>query len=215
MPKKTTKAKASSKPAVKGSEPKETKESYEKSVIKEMESSRLRIKPWVLQVIGGAFILLGLFFIVYPFFADRVSINLPDFLERDQEMAEGDESNDQEDADGQEDDNDDENEDGQIAGGESTRRDTASTPTSIARAESTAAIINQTGIWKATDYVESDITTGTYQVRLGDTLWEVAEAVYGNGAQWQQILEANSADIGFLANGSQALIVPGQFLTIS
>lgn len=212
MSKKSSKANTGNTPVIK--EPTEKKENFEKSVIKEMEDSKLRIKPWVLQVIGGVFILLGLFFVVYPFFSDRISINLPDFLERDQEMAQDDEDNDQEDEDEQNEEKEEE-EDGQIAGGESTRRDTASTPTSIARAEATATIINQTGIWTATDYVEDDITTGTYEVRLGDTLWEVAEAVYGNGAQWHQILEANSSDIGFLADGSQALIIPGQFLTIS
>lgn len=212
MSKKSAKAKPSdnsnSTPAVK-----ENKETYEKSVIKDMESSRLRIKPWVLQVIGGVFILLGLFFVFYPFFADRVSINLPDFLERDNDQVTS-EDNDNQDSDNQDKEIDEEDENGNIAGGESNRRDTASTPASIARAERTAEIISQTGVWKATDYVESDITTGTYQVKLGDTLWEVAEAVYGNGAQWNQILEANPSDIGFLPDGSQALIIAGQFLTI-
>lgn len=68
--------------------------------------------------------------------------------------------------------------------------------------------------WTATDYKKGDIKTGDYQVQKGDTLWEIAEAVYGNGAQWTQILNANSNDIGFLPSGQNALIFAGQTLVI-
>ncbi len=68
--------------------------------------------------------------------------------------------------------------------------------------------------WVATDYKQGDIKNGTYIVKSGDTLWEIAEAVYGNGNQWHKILDANSGSIGFLANGSQALIITGQTLNI-
>lgn len=68
--------------------------------------------------------------------------------------------------------------------------------------------------WVATNYVKGDIQPGSYTVKKGDTLWEIAEAVYGNGAQWTKILAANSSSIGFLPNGSQALIVTGQVLVI-
>lgn len=70
-------------------------------------------------------------------------------------------------------------------------------------------------IWEATDYKAGDIAKGNYMVVSGDTLWEIAEAVYGNGTEWTQILEANSSEIGFLPDGSQALIMPGQVLTIN
>lgn len=68
--------------------------------------------------------------------------------------------------------------------------------------------------WIANDYKQGDITGNSYTVTSGDTLWEIAEAAYGDGSQWVKILNANSEDIGFLSNGSQALIFPGQVLTL-
>lgn len=68
--------------------------------------------------------------------------------------------------------------------------------------------------WEATNYKKGDIKGPTYTVKYGDTLWEIAEAVYGNGAQWHKILNANASSIGFLPNGSQALIFPGQVLVL-
>jgi nucleoid-associated protein YgaU len=68
--------------------------------------------------------------------------------------------------------------------------------------------------WVATDYSQGDISKGTYTVKWGDTLWEISEAVYGDGSQWGQILEANSDSIGYLPNGQQALIMEGQQLVI-
>lgn len=73
---------------------------------------------------------------------------------------------------------------------------------------------NTTTVWIATDYKQGEIKTGNYRVQKGDTLWEIAEAVYGDGSQWYRILEANKDSIGFLPNGSQALIVTGQSLQI-
>lgn len=69
-------------------------------------------------------------------------------------------------------------------------------------------------MWVANDYEMGDISAGNYTVRDGDTLWEIAEAVYGDGTMWTQILDANSNDVGYLADGSQALIVVGQTLVI-
>jgi nucleoid-associated protein YgaU len=68
--------------------------------------------------------------------------------------------------------------------------------------------------WFANDYQEGDIEGNTYTVVEGDTLWEIAEATYGNGFEWTKILEANKDNIGFLPNGSQALIIPGQVLEL-
>jgi len=72
----------------------------------------------------------------------------------------------------------------------------------------------KTGKWIATNYEEGDINKGEYIVKSGDTLWEIAEAVYGSGFEWKKILENNKSSIGFLPNGSQALIWPGQVLVI-
>lgn len=71
-----------------------------------------------------------------------------------------------------------------------------------------------TGAWKANDYKQGDIKTGSYTVKSGDTLWELAEGAYGNGADWVKILNANKGSIGYLPNGEQALIKPGQVLVL-
>ena len=68
--------------------------------------------------------------------------------------------------------------------------------------------------WTANDYEEGDVEPGTYNVISGDTLWEIAEAVYGDGTMWTEILEANSDSVGFLPNGQQSLILVGQTLNI-
>ena len=85
-------------------------------------------------------------------------------------------------------------------------------------ADTTATISNNkvvdVGTWVATDYKQGDISKGNYTVKSGDTLWEIAEAVYGDGTQWVNILNANSASVDYLPNGQQALIFPGQVLVI-
>ena len=74
--------------------------------------------------------------------------------------------------------------------------------------------INSNGIWSATQYTQGDIIENTYIVQLGDTLWQIANAHYGNGAEWIKILDANKDLVGFLPSGEQALIFPGQMLTL-
>jgi len=71
-----------------------------------------------------------------------------------------------------------------------------------------------TSVWVATNYSSGDITGSSWTVNRGDTLWEIAEARYGSGSEWTKILEANKDSIGFLANGSQALIEVGQTLVL-
>ena len=66
-------------------------------------------------------------------------------------------------------------------------------------------------IWVATDYQPNSKTGDTHTVQSGDTLWEIAEAYTGNGANWHQIAQANN--VSYLSNGNP-LIMPGQVLTI-
>ncbi len=68
--------------------------------------------------------------------------------------------------------------------------------------------------WSATNYVEKDILSNIYTVQLGDTLWEISEAFYGSGFNWVNILDKNINSIGFLYDGTQALIVEGQILNL-
>jgi|GEM_PF-3755853 nucleoid-associated protein YgaU len=74
--------------------------------------------------------------------------------------------------------------------------------------------VDSTAVWTATDYHQGDIAKGDYTVTSGDTLWEIAEAVYGDGTQWVTILAANATSVGYLPNGQQALIFPGQVLVL-
>jgi len=103
---------------------------------------------------------------------------------------------------------------GNINDGASIIRARAAGLSALEKAEGTAMRIKLSGKWQATDYEKGDIGVGSYEVKLGDTLWEIAEAVYGDGFQWNKILNLNKEKIGFLPNGSQALIFPGQVLII-
>ena len=51
--------------------------------------------------------------------------------------------------------------------------------------------------------------SATYTVQSGDTLWKISEQVYGDGASYMKIFEAN---IGLLESPDQ--IFPGQELII-
>ena len=69
-------------------------------------------------------------------------------------------------------------------------------------------------MWVANDYKFGDIKQGNYTIRSGDTLWEIAEAVYGDGTQWVKIQSVNQNSVGFTAGGQQSLIYTGQTLII-
>lgn len=68
--------------------------------------------------------------------------------------------------------------------------------------------------WYATDYQPTDIASNEYTVQLGDTLWEISEAYLGSGIYWTNIMENNLDKIGFLPDGSRALIHPGDILNL-
>lgn len=54
----------------------------------------------------------------------------------------------------------------------------------------------------------------TYVVEEGDTLWEIAEEHYGSGDEWPRIRDANKDVVGYMSDGSQKLIFPGQELVL-
>lgn len=55
----------------------------------------------------------------------------------------------------------------------------------------------------------ADATARTYTVESGDTLWKIAEKMYGNGSEYPKIFDANSELLD-----SPDHILPGQELTI-
>lgn len=66
-------------------------------------------------------------------------------------------------------------------------------------------------VWEPTNYEPNSQQGENHTVVTGDTLWEIAEAYYGNGGDWVKIADANG--VGYLANGNP-LIMPGQVLSI-
>jgi len=86
----------------------------------------------------------------------------------------------------------------------------------VAGAETTtpaSTIDNTAEVWAANDYKAGDITGNTYTVVRGDTLWEIAQARYGDPYMWTKIRDANTDKVGQLSNGNP-LITPGQVLIL-
>lgn len=76
------------------------------------------------------------------------------------------------------------------------------------------ASINLDKKWTARQIERNTIKDPVYKVQKGDTLWQIAQGKYGSGFEWTKILEANKDKVGFLPNGSQALIEVGQELSL-
>lgn len=62
---------------------------------------------------------------------------------------------------------------------------------------------------RETTTAPTPVTTQTYTVVSGDSLWKIAKSYYGNGSKYTEILNANSDKIS-----NANLIYPGQVLTI-
>ena len=75
-------------------------------------------------------------------------------------------------------------------------------------AKTNAAFKNR---WVANNYKIGDIKAGSYKIVSGDTLWEIAEATYGDGSMWTKIASANN--IGTSPHGYPS-ITPGMTITI-
>jgi len=177
-------------------EKKASKISSSKDAISNKESTP---KGMLMQIIGFGMMTIGFLLIVLPF-----AVN---FFQKEKENPYTQEVTFTE---------IDENRDGDVdEDAVSTTRVNASTISAKEKSTVNKDRMAKIGAWIATDYAEGDIGVGNYEVQLGDTLWEISEAVYGSGFQWTNILEHNSDQIGFLPNGSQALIIPGQILMIS
>lgn len=58
--------------------------------------------------------------------------------------------------------------------------------------------------------VDNTTTPKTYTVKKGDCLWNIAKSLYGSGADYTKIYEANKGTVGSNPNR----IYPGQVLTI-
>ena len=65
-------------------------------------------------------------------------------------------------------------------------------------------------VQKTEQRVDNSVQPQTYTVKSGDCLWNIAKRIYGNGAKYTVIYNANKSVIG----GNPNLIYPGQVLTI-
>lgn len=89
--------------------------------------------------------------------------------------------------------------------------DENSTDSSIDEPAVGGAPIDNNSTWVANDLTPSSLQGETHNVQQGDTLWEIAEAYYGSGAEWTKIAQANN--VSYNMNGNP-LIYAGTTITI-
>lgn len=158
---------------------------------------KYKLRPIFMQVIGAGMMITGAILVLLPIMNSLTGTDsVPDIRKVDFGTVE-------------------EEIDDKIQEGISTVRVNAATVSADDKSSITETKIRVTGQWVATDYHPGDIGVGSYEVKLGDTLWEISEAVYGDGNMWGKILERNKENIGYLPDGTQALIIPGQKLSIA
>ena len=73
--------------------------------------------------------------------------------------------------------------------------------------------VNETGWtrWFKCPYIDyiSDVVSGTYVVQRGDTLWEIAARLLGNGNRYLELAESNDISAPYTIHVGQVLTVDG------
>ena len=59
-----------------------------------------------------------------------------------------------------------------------------------------------------TSLSQGESAGNTYTVKAGDTFWSISQSVYGNGAEYQKILDANGMTENSVLNEGQVLNIP-------
>lgn len=82
------------------------------------------------------------------------------------------------------------------------------TPNNVPRPRARVAGVRTT---RFNNYRYGDIAIGSYTIKQGDTMWEIAEGAYGNGRKWIDIVRRNNIAID---NRNQPVFETGQVINI-